>query len=93
MGRVWNKHLVAKLKEARFKQSAHEEFSVCYKCAIYVSYIVDLILTSPDPKELREAIVAIQAIRLDLTFGAHFSRNFRALFDLSCSVSASTPDQ
>ena len=64
---MWNKHLVAKLKEAGFQQSAHEECLFYFKSSVYVLYVDDSILTGPDPKELDEAIQALKSVGLDLT--------------------------
>jgi hypothetical protein len=66
-GRVWNKHLVSKLKSIGFKQSDYDE-CVFYKGnAIYLLYTDDSILAGPDNDELDEIIEEIKSTGLDIT--------------------------
>ena len=66
-GRVWNKHLVGKLKAAGFKQSDHDECLFFFKTAVYVLYTDDSILTGPVQKDIDEALLCMQKIGLDIT--------------------------
>jgi hypothetical protein len=66
-GRVWNKHLVSKLKAIGFVRSKVDE-CVFYKDGyIYVFYTDDSILTGPKQEELDQIIQAMKDIGLDLT--------------------------
>jgi hypothetical protein len=66
-GRVWNKHLVSKLKSIGFKQSAIDE-CVFYKGqCIYVLYTDDSILAAPTDKDLDQVIQEMKDSGLDLT--------------------------
>jgi hypothetical protein len=50
-GRVWNQHLVNKLKKVGFIQSKSDECVFIKGRNLYVLYTDDSILTGPDPKE------------------------------------------
>ena len=50
-GRVWNKHLVAKLLLAGFTQSRVDECVFYGGKSLYVVYTDDSILAGPDPQE------------------------------------------
>jgi hypothetical protein len=66
-GRVWNKHLVLRLKKVGFKQSDIDE-CVFYKGkSIYVLYTDDSILAGPDEKELDQIVRDMKGAGLDLT--------------------------
>ena len=66
-GRVWNKHLVRKLKSVGFKQSAIDECVFYRGKSIYVLYTDDSILAGPDNEELDQIIKDMQEAKLDLT--------------------------
>jgi hypothetical protein len=67
-GRVWNRHLTEKLKEAGFKQSEQDECLFYHGNAIYVLYTDDSLLTGPDEAELDGIIVKMQAVGLKMTY-------------------------
>ena len=66
-GRVWNKHLVAKLKSIGFKQSEIDECVFYRGQSMYVLYTDDSILVGPDDKELDDIIEDMQTAGLALT--------------------------
>ena len=66
-GRVWNQHLVEKLKSIGFEVSAIDECLFYRGNSLYVLYTDDLILTGPDPKELDEILNDMKSAGLDLT--------------------------
>jgi len=65
-GRIWNKHLVVKLKSIRFHRCQSEECMFMQGKAIYVLYTDDSILTGPDLKELDKIIEDMKQAGLDL---------------------------
>ena len=66
-GRVWNQHLVKRLKSIGFKPSTSDE-CVFYKGnAIYALYTDDSILARPDPNELDCIIQEMKQANLDIT--------------------------
>ena len=66
-GRVWNQHLVKRLKSIGFKPSTSDE-CVFYKGnAIYALYTDDSILAGPDPNELDCIIQEMKQANLDIT--------------------------
>lgn len=66
-GRVWNQHLVKKLKQAGFTQSEFDECLFYFKSAIYVLYTDDSILTGPKQGDIDEALTKMAGIGLDIT--------------------------
>jgi len=66
-GRVWNQHLVNKLKEVGFVQSKADECVFMNGRSLYVLYTDDSILTGPDPKELDSIIKKMKQVGLDIT--------------------------
>ena len=66
-GRVWNKHLVTKLKSAGFKQSSIDDCVFYRGSSIYVLYTDDSILAGPDERELDSIIEDMKASGLVLT--------------------------
>ena len=66
-GRVWNHHLISKLKEIGFKQCTADECVFLRGNVIYVLYTDDSILAGPDPKELDQVIEDMKNIKLDIT--------------------------
>jgi hypothetical protein len=66
-GRVWNQHLVKKLKSIGFSQ-CHSDECVFFKGnAVYALYTDDSILAGPDPQELDKNIEEMRAASLDIT--------------------------
>ena len=72
-GTVWNKHLVSKLKQVGFKQSAIDECVFYRGKAIYVLYTDDSILTGPDEQELDTIVEDMKATGLELTIDGDVS--------------------
>jgi hypothetical protein len=66
-GRVWNKHLVSKLKSIGFIQSQVDECLFFKDKIIYVLYTDDSILTGPNEEDLNKVIEEIKATGLDIT--------------------------
>jgi hypothetical protein len=66
-GRVWNRHLTEKLKEAGFQQSDQDECLFYHGSSIYVLYTDDSLLTGPDEKELNLIIDKMKSVGLKLT--------------------------
>jgi hypothetical protein len=66
-GRVWNKHLVTRLKLIGFKQSLIDECLFYRDKIIYVLYIDDSILTGPNKQDLDKVIEEIKGAGLDIT--------------------------
>ncbi len=66
-GRVWNKHLVGKLKSISFRQGQSEECVFTQGKAIYILHTDDSILTGLDLKELDKIIEDMKWIGLELT--------------------------
>jgi hypothetical protein len=66
-GRVWNKHLVARLKRIGFKQSQVDECLFFKDQIIYVLYTDDSILTGPSEQALNQVIEEIKGVGLDIT--------------------------
>jgi hypothetical protein len=66
-GRVWNKHLVTRLKQIGFKQSLVDECLFFKDKIIYVLYTDDSILTGPNEKDLDKVIEEINRAGLDIT--------------------------
>jgi len=66
-GRVWNKHLVDKLKSIGFSQSQIDECVFYRKRCIYVLYTDDSILVGPDNNELDAIVNDMKRIGLKLT--------------------------
>ena len=67
-GRVWNRHLTEKLKEAGFSQSKQDECLFYHGKAIYVIYTDDALLTGPDGIELDNIISKMKAVGLKMTY-------------------------
>ena len=67
VGRVWNKHLVRKLQEISFKQSAVDECVFYHGSAIYILYTNDSILMGPCEKELDQIIKKMKKSQLDIS--------------------------
>jgi len=66
-GRVWNQHLVKKLKAARFKQSDNDECLFFYTTTVYVLYTNDSILTGPSTRDMDHTMNRLKTIGLDIT--------------------------
>ena len=66
-GRVWNQHLVGKLKEIGFRQSSVDECVFYRGNSIYVLYTDDSILTGPNESELDQIIEDMKSTGLELT--------------------------
>jgi hypothetical protein len=66
-GRVWNKHLVEKLKKVGFVASQIDECLFYKGQSIFVLYTDDSILAGPDPKELDSIIEEMKKAELELT--------------------------
>jgi len=66
-GRIWNKHLVGKLKSIGFRQCQSEECVFTRGKAIYILYMDNSILTGPDLKELDKIIEDMKKVGLELT--------------------------
>jgi len=66
-GRVWNKHLVAKLESIGFTQSKINECVFYQGQCIYVLYTDDSILIGPDDDELDAIVNDMQTSGLKLT--------------------------
>ncbi|KAI2507503.1 hypothetical protein MHU86_6891 [Fragilaria crotonensis] len=63
-GRVWNQHLVNKLKEVEFLPSLIDE---CQFVLVLVLYTDDSILAGPDLQELDDIVQEMKAVGLSLT--------------------------
>lgn len=66
-GRVWNQHLVDKLKEVGFIPSEIDECLFYKGKSVFVLYTDDSILAGPDPQELDAIVQQMQAVGLNLT--------------------------
>jgi hypothetical protein len=66
-GRVWNRHLTAKLLQAGFVQSVQDECLFYHGEAIYILYTDDSLLTGPDGTELDNILRRMRDVGLDLT--------------------------
>lgn len=66
-GRVWNKHLVQKLKMAGFRQSTVDECVFYHGNCIYMLYTDDSILAGPTDEELDQVVNQMKNVGLDLT--------------------------
>jgi hypothetical protein len=66
-GRVWNQHLVNKLKEVGFIPSEIDECLFYKGKSVFVLYTDDSILAGPDPQELDDIIQEMEAVELNLT--------------------------
>jgi hypothetical protein len=66
-GRVWNKHLVAKLQLAGFTQSQQDECVFYHGNCIYMLYTDDSILAGPTDQELDTVVQHMKNVGLDLT--------------------------
>jgi hypothetical protein len=72
-GRVWNQHLVRKLKMVGFKQSTNDECIFYRGQVMYVLYTDDSILAGPSSKELDEIVKMMKQVGLDLTVDGDIS--------------------
>ena len=66
-GRVWNKHLCAKLENVGFKQSIIDECVFYKEYMIYVIYTNDSILAGPSKQRVQAKIKQMQETGLQLT--------------------------
>ena len=66
-GRVWNKHLCAKLKKVRFKQSIIDECVLYKEYMIYVLYTDNSILAGPIKQQIKATFKKMQETGLQLT--------------------------
>ena len=66
-GRVWNKHLVTRLKAIGFKQSKIDECLFFRGKCLYVLYTDDSILTGPTQEELLSIVKEIKSTGLKVT--------------------------
>jgi hypothetical protein len=72
-GRVWNKHLVSKLKSAGLKQSSIDVCVFYQGSSIYVLYTDDSILAGPDEQELDNIIKDMKSSGLVLIVEGNIS--------------------
>jgi hypothetical protein len=66
-GRVWNQHLVEKLKSIGFQQSHTDECVFFHGSAVYVLYTDDSILAGPNETELDDILDKMRNVGLDIT--------------------------
>jgi hypothetical protein len=66
-GRVWNKHLMAKLTSIGFTTSKYDPCVLFRTHCIYVLYTDDSILIGPTDKDLEKVVTDMQASGLQLT--------------------------
>ncbi len=66
-GRVWNKHLIEKLKQVGFMASQIYECLFYKGQSVFVLYTDDSILAGPDSKELDIIIEEMKIAELDLS--------------------------
>lgn len=66
-GRVWNQHLVNRLKSIGFIQCKSDECVFFKGNAVYALYTDDSILAGPDPDELDRIIEEMKQAKLDIT--------------------------
>ncbi|KAI2512113.1 hypothetical protein MHU86_2200 [Fragilaria crotonensis] len=66
-GRVWNQHLVDKLKEVGFIPSEIDECLFYKGKSVFVLYTDDSILAGPDEQELEDIIQEMKSVGLNLT--------------------------
>jgi Reverse transcriptase (RNA-dependent DNA polymerase) len=66
-GRVWNKHLVQKLKNVGFMQSNIDECLFYKDSVIFILYTDDSILTGPNSKQVDQVIQDMKEAGLKLT--------------------------
>jgi Reverse transcriptase (RNA-dependent DNA polymerase) len=66
-GRVWNQHLVDKLKEVGFIPGEVDECLFYKGKSMFVLYTDDSILAGPDPQELNNIVKEMEAVGLKLT--------------------------
>ena len=67
VGRVWNKHLCAKLEKVGFKQSIIDECVFYKEDMIYVLYTDNNILAGPSEQRIQAKIKQMQETGLQLT--------------------------
>ncbi len=72
-GRVWNQHLVNKLKEVGFIPSEIDECLFYKGKSVFVLYTDDSILAGLDPQELDDIIQEMKAVGLNLTVEGNIS--------------------
>jgi hypothetical protein len=72
-GRVWNQHLVDKLKEVCFIPSEVDECLFYKGKSVFVLYTDDSILTGPDLQELDDIVQEMKAVGLNLTIEGDIS--------------------
>ena len=72
-GRVWNQHLVNKLKEVGFIPSEIDECLFYKGKSVFVLYTDDSILAGPDPQELDDIVQEMKAVGLNLTVEGNIS--------------------
>jgi hypothetical protein len=72
-GRVWNQHLVNKLKQVGFIPSEIDECLFYKGKSVFVLYTDDSILAGPDPQELDDIIQEMKAVGLNLTVEGNIS--------------------
>ena len=66
-GRVWNRHLIEKLKTTGFKQSKHDECVLNRGKVIYVLYVDDSVITAPTSDLIDATIKEIKSTGLKVT--------------------------
>ncbi len=66
-GRVWNKHLIERLKKVGFVASQIDECIFYRGQSVFVLYTDDSILAGPDSKELDSIIEDMKKAEFDLT--------------------------
>ena len=66
--RVWNQHLVERLKQVGFQQSAHDECLFYHGKCVYILYTDDSLLLGPDKEELDRLIVTMENSGLKMTY-------------------------
>lgn len=66
-GRVWNEHLIAKLRSIGFVPSDYDDCILYKGTIVYALYVDDSILAGPNLTEIEEAIQQMRGVGLDLT--------------------------
>ena len=66
--RVWNQHLVKRLKDVGFQQSAYDECLFYHGKCVYILYTDDSLLMGPDQDELNRLIVTMEESGLKMTY-------------------------
>ncbi len=70
-GRVWNSHLVTKLREINFKQSLIDNCVFYRDNVILIGYVDDGIFLGPSDQQLRDIINELQNLKLSIEDQGH----------------------